>query len=438
MEAIQRVEQKYASFLKQYTKDIRFDDLKKSLLENVQKNSSSGYNSLLKKESVSEISNVLISEDLVSQEYELLQRLIIENITYSSLRTVYIEAIDSNTDRVAFTDNLKQLFENKMDFLPVNIKDTMDKPNYYFKLNDIELRIRSKVYIPAVYEHEDKYVVFFACKSQAKESVEGNEDLITCATAIVDFNNSSLSIHVNNNYTSIKTETASIKSPEKFFYHIKNLLIEDLGLSLKDRNTKEQKSKLFNYCKMLNTKIVEDFEKELSDKIDVFSNDIQEVVRKISNSMECDDSVNEKIIGKLNDILVGEYIVSKYKSLDLRTKALEKELFGYPTRIEYKGKDSSNSKTSSKSSAEPLPIHEIFHSINSVFGDNSTLNEVRIAWFEKYLFRSDSQYESRSSTSQTSIKITKKYMSINFNSYSKVNKEMVEFVLCEIRRVLSE
>ncbi|MFI1243535.1 hypothetical protein ACI2LD_10910 [Enterococcus casseliflavus] len=123
--------------------------------------------------------------------------------------------------------------------------------------------------------------------------------------------------------------------------------------------------------------------------------------------------------------------------LVLRKKALEKGLHGYPTRIQYKSKDASNSKTVSKGAKVPLPIHEIFHSINTVFKDNSVLNEVRIAWFEKYLFKSEGKYENTSGVKQTSIDITNKYLAINFNSHSTTNKEMVEFVLQEIRTVLS-
>lgn len=436
MEALKEVQQ-FSSYLNQYTKDVRFDELKNNLKSNLNEDSSVQYKELLKKESLNEINSYLYVNNLPKIELELLQRLLVENITYTSLRTVYLEEIESHVTKEDVTRKLKGFFNKKMHFLPDNVKETKEDLTFYSKMIDIKIEEMNKIYIPVICEVENLIYVFFAYKAQKKNDEGELENIINCATAVIDIDNEVISVHVKNDFSSVKADQFAISSPEKFFYSIIEIISNDLGISLKPRRTKDTKEKIFNYCKELNRKIIEDYKDDVQEKISDFSSDMDNVLKKISNSLEIEEEINEKINSKLVDIFVGEFIIEKYSSLDLRKKALEKGLFGYPTRLEYKSKDASNSKTSSKSSGEPLPIHEIFHSINAVFKDNSILNEVRIAWFEKYLFASEGSYENKSSTSQTSIKITTKYTSINFTGYSKVNMEMVNFVLQEIRKILS-
>lgn len=428
---------RYSAFLGQYANDIRFNTLKEELKEKLAETSTEAFRELLKNESVGEMNNFLMSNNLSGEELQLFQRLVIENITYSQLRTVYLEDFDIELDSQSVKKKIKGVFCEKMPFLPENLKEDMQNSEYYNKLLEINLTKNKEMYIPALYEFEGKIFVFFVYKVMVKIDENNSKVITNYATAIINLKERNISVHVKNDFLAIKANEAPVSSTSKFFIKVKDFIEERIGIKCTSRNAKKQKEKIFQYCKEMNSKIIEDYKVEVANLLVGHKADLDKVIKGISDTLGYTDHIEEKIHKKLNDIFVSEYMTENCDGLVLRKKALEKGLHGYPTRIQYKSKDASNSKTVSKGAKVPLPIHEIFHSINTVFKDNSVLNEVRIAWFEKYLFKSEGKYENTSGVKQTSIDITNKYLAINFNSHSTTNKEMVEFVLQEIRTVLS-
>lgn len=428
---------KYSAFLSQYVNDIRFNTLKDELNNKLTETSTEAFRDLLNNESVLEMNNFLASNSLSREEIQLLQRLAIENITYTQLRTVYLEEFKTELNSENIAKKIKGVFCKKMAFLPENLKEGMKDSEYYNKILEINLREKKKMYIPALYEFGGKIFIFFVYKVDVKIDEDNFEEITNYATAIINLKERNISVHVKNDFGAIKANEAAVSSTSKFFVKVKDFIENEIGIKCIPRNAKEQKEKIFNYCKEMNSKIIEDYEAEVKKLIMSHQTDLNKVIGSISNTLKYTDSIEEKIHRKLNDIFVSEYMTENCDGLILRKKALEKGLYGYPTRIQYKSKDASISKTVSKGAGVPLPIHEIFHSINTVFKENSILNEVRIAWFNKYLFKSEEKYEKTSEVCQTSIDITNKYLAINFNAYSKTNKEMIEFVLQEIREVLS-
>lgn len=116
---------------------------------------------------------------------------------------------------------------------------------------------------------------------------------------------------------------------------------------------------------------------------------------------------------------------------------MEKGLQGYPTKIKFDGLDSSSGGTRSSNRNSPLPIHEIFHSINTSFVYFGTIKECRIAWFNKYLFPNKKEFLNKSSVSQANIKISSGKVLINILRQTNKNEVMVNYVISEVIKIIN-
>lgn len=425
--------QKYSSHLNLYTDNIRFKDLIKDLVKEKKETFSENYNILTSSSSIAEMNTHLKTKDFSKAELDIIKHLLIKNMTYTSLRTVYLDKLTKEFDLQTFERDFSKVKDEYVNKFSITNQDIAKKSLYYNLLWEVNIDKFKKVFIPAIYKKEKKITFFLAYKYYDEPS---EQEKVVIATCIIFLDTGAVETHVKNDFMNAKASEVKISSTEKFYYEIKEIL-KKIGFILQERKTAEEKKKLFEYCKDMNRKMLEDYESEVSAKIVTsLSPNINSLIKELKSEISLDSDDEDRITKKIESICVSEYVTKKISSLDLRKKALEKGLKGYPTKIKYKNKDSANSQTSSKGKGEPLPVHEIFHSINTVFEDMSILSEIRIAWFEKYTFASEKSYENKTSVNQTTIKGSKKYFKINFSSTSKVNEEMVEFVISEIRRIL--
>ncbi|MBL1225548.1 hypothetical protein [Enterococcus sp. BWR-S5] len=424
--------QKFPSYLRLYTDNIRFKDLIESLTMCKSDTSSANFTHLLETSSVSEMNQLFKVKDFSQRELFDIKDAIIQNITYSSLRTAYIDNLSENCLLAEFENIFSIQKKVYVSLFSVTNQAEANRELYYNQLLETNISEYNKIYIPAIYRTNDQLIFFFAYKYSDKEET----DRIIAATTIISLNKGTVETHVKNEFTKANSSEVDVNSTEKFYYSIKKIL-KELGLELKPRKSSDERKALFDYCKYLNKAMIEDYEESISKELGaVLKPTLDTFILQLNTQFPISGDAEKRILKKIESIYVGEYITKMITSRELREKALEKGLKGYPTKIKYTNKDAANSQTASKGKNEPLPVHEIFHSINTVFEDMSVLREIRIAWFERFTFATTGMYERKASVNQTMIKSTKNYLRVVFASTSKTNKEMVDVVLSEIRRLL--
>lgn len=165
---------------------------------------------------------------------------------------------------------------------------------------------------------------------------------------------------------------------------------------------------------------------------------IERVIRNLSklDGVTLGKSVKGKIRNQIESICVGEFMTQNLNAYDLRKKAKEKKMYGYPTKIRFIGDGASRGDTKSTNSGHPLPVHEIFHSLNTSFEYFESIIELRLAWFDHEIFRNNTKYAKTTSVSQTTIKITAGKIIINYYTKEKKDKEMINYILKTIQGIV--
>lgn len=423
--------QKYASYLRQYTEAIRHDSLVHDLKQLNEESQSDGIVELFNSTSVREMNAVFERTDFKECELDKIKNSIVNNMTYSSFRTVFLDQLDEDVDLEVIQSYLPKIKSTYMKNGVVQLEEAISETGYYNKVLEMNVSEYQKIYIPAIFIENHTLKIFVSYKFSYGEGAESKEQLIS-GCVHVDTENNQVTTFIQNSFGKAKADKVKLNSAVKLYVKIKEILAE-MNIFFKKRNSAEEQELLFEYCKEMNRRMIEDYEVEASDLVVSLEKSIFNIVTDLQTEINLTKDNKEKIEKKIQSICVSEYMTNKVDRNDLKKKAIAKGLYGYPTRITYKSNDSASSKTSSKGKDVPLPIHEIFHSMNTVFEDTSVLKEIRIAWFERYTFQSEEVYAKKTSVNQTTIESRSDDLTITFNSYSKVNREMMEFVITEIR-----
>lgn len=132
----------------------------------------------------------------------------------------------------------------------------------------------------------------------------------------------------------------------------------------------------------------------------------------------------EFFIQKIQSLLISNYISTNVKKSELRKRAKELKLPGYPTRIAFSTKKSSRSSTESAGADNPISASEMFHSLYIDFLQATSLKVFSISWFR------DINFEKRNTkVLQTTIYAGEKTFKVVFKTHLPHGKEILFHVL---------
>ena len=184
--------------------------------------------------------------------------------------------------------------------------------------------------------------------------------------------------------------------------------------------------------------MIEDYSKDLEVGIgSTLTNQITRTfnqLRKMNDSIKVDKQTKENVYNKIFDTYLGQYITKGYTENDLKNKAVEKNMYCYPTKISFTGQELSKGKAKTRGKKIPLVFEDVFYSLNTDIDNAKKLEEVTIAWFDQKFFGGKDEKD----VSQTTITVNKKYLLITMNNSVNKNKGMTTYVEQTIRKILNQ
>lgn len=374
------------------------------------------------------LQNELISNNCFLEE-------MFDNITYSVSSNYYFDKLKRPIEESEIINTIR--FINKRfnkNYVTVDESPYLNDSGYNL-LNVIQLRLLNKIVVP-VCKYDDKvFELLFIYKYKKNDHTI---DYRTCSIKI-DREDSCVYFFCNNPGSRLKSEEAddnkpsNIISADTFYYFTKNIFTDKLNYDFESHDTKSEKKSMFEFCNKLNNVMIEEFESELTEKINVVcTRQIKEIASALSPTVTLDDIAQKKIYKKIFSTYLGECMVRLCDEEDLVRIASERELPGYPTLINFVSSTASKGRTKTKDKNAPLTFEEVFYSLNTDFSENQELEEWRISWFESFFFDKANVTD----VSQTTIKIKKNYFKvINLNT-TRRTKRMVLFIIGKTRQNL--
>lgn len=369
--------------------------------------------------------NRFISDDFFLNE-------IFDNITYSVSSNFYFDTLTqsiTDSDIINTINFINKRYNNSY----VTADEALFlKDSSYNLLNIIQLRHLNKVVVPVCNYDDKTFELLFVYKYKK------NDGSISCRTCSVMINreNSCVYFFCNNSGGRFKTEEddditqSGIISADTFYYFTKKLLTDSLSYNFELHDSKAEKGSMFKFCNLLNKTMVQEYESELTEKIQAICNrQVKEIASVLGSRVTFDELTKNKIYKKIFSTYLGECMVRLCDEEDLVLIAQERNLPGYPTLINFVSSTASKGRTKTKNKNAPLTFEEVYYSLSTDFSENQELEEWRISWFESYFF----DKAKLTDVSQTTIKITGNYFKVvNLNTIKRT-KRMVLFIIGTIR-----
>lgn len=412
-----------------YNKVININELRISLIEASKlPDTSSEIEELKKLSSVGSIYRHISENDIIDTEKFL--NMLYENITYSSTSNYFIDNIVDiqgvNFNSIISSINLQ--FNNS--YVTEDEKIYLNDKGYNL-LNIIQLRKNDEIVVPVCLDDDDSFKALFIYKFT---DVKDTSAYRICSV-VINKKTGDICFLCNSRLSSKASEGDQkifINSADSFYYQIKAFLAKR-GISFAIRDPKNEKKKMFEFCNHLNKVMIDEFENELSRKIeDTCIRQINEITSLVSTQINFDSVSKKKIFNKIFSTYLGECMTKTFDASDLVFIAKERKLPGYPTLINFVSSTTSKGQTKTRDKESPLTFEEVYYSLSTDFSENEELEEWRLSWFDSNFFDNARDED----VSQTSIKITRKFFKIINLNTNRRRKRMVDYIIEEIRRSL--
>ena len=384
-------------------------------------------------ESFQDILDFISYNNLPSTIFFQLKDVLIRNIVFHTVSHVYINKLASTVD----LSSIEKKISEGVNSLTLNFSEIAKKSvknDYYNLIDEVSISESNTMYYPAFYKKGKSLILF----SSVRLINSSGKNFIVPGLVKIDLEKRMIYSFLCNKFTGGRSDESLVWSISDY----QKLLMKKLetAFNIKCSETSKEEEKLykrnmFESCQKMNRMLIEDYEEKILKDMPTIDTHIKHLMSNLNSIVSLSDTDKEKIRKKIISLCVSEYMTKKVKSLELREKALSKGLSGYPTRIKFSGMDASSSNTKSSGKDHPLPIHEIFHSLNTSFEYFGSITEWRIAWFNKYLFPKTRSFGKSTSVSQATIKISSGSVVVNLLPREKKNEEMV---ICIVEKVQSD
>ncbi|RST77272.1 hypothetical protein D4T97_001925 [Siminovitchia acidinfaciens] len=354
-----------------------------------------------------------------------------ENILYSHLKNVFVEKISGHPNLQVnfFKEKVKHLINelNIKDTIPINFHNHMSENGFY--LMDVLNITSPRTTFIAGFDYTEENGLVTSARFLFVEVVPKKTQGIAYFIAGIDLDfRNNLALTMVRNISEIKKEDEETNTTiHQMHKTVINKVLYTLGISLKKPSVKKDRTGMYNFCKSLDTALLEDIRNE----VDLRTNkSIKDAVKKLDKALfKNDEGLNNADKGdlrkKIQALLLSYYIEYNIKAIELVRKAKKQKLVGYPTRIKFTSSKSSRSSTQSSNSKHPVSASDMFHSLYFNFEQALGLDNWSISWFTDYTFSDDKDID----VIQTTVYSTSKRFRIVFLPNRPLDKEIIHYVV---------
>lgn len=366
-----------------------------------------------------------------------LDKIFFDCIMYSHLKNVFVHDIAEVPKLEVFRTRVRKLIEklNKKDSIPQALHSLMSEDGFYLmdKLNITSLTT--------------KFIAGFDFKVEKGELKQarflftevvpvGTRQEYFLAGIDLDFENKTCLIMMKNKLHISKLEDEQMsqhldKTINSLYRRSMEMVTMEL-LVLEDIEVKSDRRAMYNLCKDLDSELLKDIRKEVSDKtnksvglsVDNFIKDLFTTTKKPSGN-------DKKLLDEnITSLLIGLFVKTNFSGSKLVKKAKDMKLLGYPTKIKFTSNKANRGATQSPSRTQPVSSSEMFHSLYISFRDALALEQWSISWF------TDTQFKDVKCTDviQTTIYSKSTNFHIIFKPTRPLEKEIIYHVINNLNK----
>lgn len=421
----------YLNRISYYSEFIHLGDLLSEIADLKREEKTNLFDNILRAEKFQDIIDFITYNKIPSDIFFKLKDIFIRNIIFHTVSHVYVKKISST---VSLSSIEKRIAEG-VNLLTSNFSGMAKqsiKNDYYNLIDEVTISESDLMYYPAFYKKDDSLILF----SSVRLNNRSGKAIIVPGMVKIDLENRMIYSFLCNKFAGGRSKDSLLWSIGEYQEILMMKLKTVFNISCYEISNEEErlyKKNMFKSCQRMNRKLIEDYENKILNDMPTIDTHVKHLLSNLNCIVSLSKTDKEKIRKKIISLCVGEYMTKEVKPLELKKKALSKGLKGYPTRIKFSGMDASSSNTKSRGKDHPLPIHEIFHSLNASFEYFGSITEWRIAWFNRYLFANTRSFGNSSSVSQATIKVSSSSIIINLLPRENKNEEMVRYIVNEVQ-----
>ncbi|MCM3154485.1 hypothetical protein M3611_20970 [Priestia megaterium] len=375
-------------------------------------------------------------------------KIFFENIMYSHLKNIYVNKIATHPSLGVelFKKKMKSLIENvnHRENIPTNFYSEMQEDGFYL-MDALHITTLNTKFIAGFDIGENKGIVETLRLLFVEVVLKDGKPTYFTAGIDIDFKNSVSLVMIRNiqgisksnriNDEKVNQDDNNDKSDidntvNKLYHRVLNLIYSQLDIKLEQIDYKDDREKMYVFCKELDDALLNDTREEVTNRA---QSEIFKSVKTLDKLLLPSDnrlnSVDKKDLGeKIQSLLLAYYLKYNFTPEELVKKAKALRLIGYPTKIKFMASNSAKSSTQSASSKQPVSASEMFHSLYFNFRESLELEKWSISWFTDYKFTDQCDID----VIQTTIHSTRNNFKIVFLPDRALTKEIIDYVIRNI------
>ncbi|MDY8025808.1 MULTISPECIES: hypothetical protein [Paenibacillus] len=218
-----------------------------------------------------------------------------------------------------------------------------------------------------------------------------------------------------------ETEIRNLNNINNF---LKLNVLQELSVN-SDLKPKEDQEGMFKMCQFLLGHLINDMKEKV---FETTSQEVNKSVRIFSrilteNDEKIPQSDLENIKKKIKFLLLGLFINNNYDEKDMRLKAREHDLIGYPTKISFKNTKMNRSSTGTNTAKKSIASSDVLYSLLTDFENSNKLSKWSMSWFTDYNNKDDLD------VIQTTIESSRTAFKITNVALRHLNKELIQHVI---------
>jgi len=364
---------------------------------------------------------------------EIFDSIMFDCAMFNHLKNIFIYNI--SIEKEVFKSDIINLLRNINNTSNINIA-VKSKLNNVEEFNFITLlgeedKLSDKFAIALKYKEDndiDEAQILF---TQVVKNMEG-DTLHSLAGVRVDFVNQKL-------YLSLKGFTGLQKGDTEILKaHLKTTLasyrdwvIEKLSplITFETQDEEDLREKMYLLCKKYDDELLKEDRRQVKKLLEsIVERDINTYISSLKTDISEDDK--KILLESFLSLMTGTYVKNNYKESELKERAKNLKLEGYPTSINYTSSNFNKGATKSANKDAPVAGSEIFHSLYANFTEANSLEKWAIAWFTDIDHKDSENLE----VFRTTIAVKSKFVHLIFHPKKELNEEFVRYVIRTINQ----
>ncbi|WP_405153210.1 hypothetical protein [Paenibacillus sp. FSL K6-0108] len=370
-------------------------------------------------------------------DFNELNRTLFENIMYGRLTNIFVHKISdpSSLGIDLFKKAAKKIIDSFKVSAPITIQDLMSVNGFYLLDGMSVPKIGSNFIAGFDYKQDGSQVTevrFLVGRSvtlkKAKETYPG----YMLGAVEINLKKKICSIFVKHTSNVLDEGDEAIKSVQGYHKFILQNFVLPLTINLVESDAEARKEMIekdrqgmFEFCKSLYEELIDDVRTEV---ITSAEKDVISVTRKIVRILK---ELGKKptleqqsvLSTRINYLILGLHVENNISDKEMAQKAVEKDLLGFPTNIDYKNSRMNRSSTGTSVKSKPIAKSETLYSLLTDFEKARMLNKWSLSWFRDPKNKNEDEIE------QTSIESTSFGLHIRFKGRNFLGKELIQHVI---------